>query len=50
MVKKIKILYSENNNLKYTSIGNILIKKKYLDKKKSIFFLLNSFLGRIQIK
>lgn len=42
--EKTKILYSENNNLKYTSIGNILIKKKYLDKKKVNLFSIKKFL------
>ena len=36
--EKTKILYSENNNLKYTSIGNVLIKKNIWIKKKSTFF------------
>ena len=35
--EKIKILYNGNNNLKYTSIGNILIKEKLLKKKKCKF-------------
>ena len=42
--EKIKILYSENNNLKYTSIGNTLIKKKYLDSKKVNLFSIKQFL------
>ena len=42
--EKTKILYSENNNLKYTSIGNVLIKKKYIDKKKVNLFSIKKFL------
>ena len=42
--EKTKILYSAHNDLAYTSIGNILIKKKYLDKKKVNLFSIKKFL------
>ena len=46
MVKKPKFFENgaENNNLKYTSIGNVLIKKKYMDKKKVNLFSIKKFL------
>ena len=42
--EKIKILYNGNNNLKYTSIGNILIKEKLLKKKNVNLFSIKKFL------
>ena len=41
--EKIKILYNGNNNLKYTSIGNVLIKKSLLNKKDVNLFTIKKF-------
>ena len=41
---KIKILYGGNNNLKYTSIGKVLLKRKLLDQKKVNLFTIKKFL------
>ena len=42
--ESIKILYDGNNNLKYTSIGKVLIKKNILDKKNVNLFSIKKFL------
>ena len=42
--EKIKILYNGNNNLKYTSIGNVMIKKSLLNKKDVNLFTIKKYL------
>ena len=43
---KIKILYDGNNNLKYTSIGKVLIEKKLLPKGNVNLFTIKEFLRK----
>ena len=44
--EKIKILYNGNNNLKYTSIGNVMIRKSLLNKKEVNLFTIKKYLRK----